>query len=174
MAHGDLLFYGAHHAPSAISTAEDLEGDASGSWATHVAVMLGGTTALPLVVEAVPPRVVVQMHPDPDLRLVPWRGRYPQPRRDRALAWLQEQTNRHYSWADIISNALRILHLDFGVFDRDAFDCSHLVFSYMTLAGEDWFSGIHVLPESADWVADPQLVTPAKLWRYTQAILHAP
>lgn len=174
---GDLLFYSGSDLPSRVVEAAEVHEGAQeptptrvGWVPSHVAIQIGGTLDVPVVIEAIWPQVLRDTHPGG--QLVSWASRYPQHRRDRALAWVQEQTARHYSAADILSNLTRVLKVDLGVFDRGTFDCSHLAFSYMSLAGEDWVGSGY--PGAADWVANPQVVTPADLWDYTQFVLAHP
>lgn len=187
MAVGDLRFYsGPSPLDRLVDLAERLEGHTPAeARLIHVAVEVGAdppeeaaVTAAPhhpFIVEAVAPHVRDGREQHAAAAVVPWGWRYRQPQRDRAVAWLREQTWRGYGWEDVADHVFHLLGLPVELRDPARMDCSHLVFAYLTLAGEDWVSGARIarLPQAAHWPADPYLVTPADLYRYTRAVCAA-
>lgn len=142
----------------------------------HVGIECGSSDEGRVVtaLEAVWPRVrrgQYDLLGDTHVKRVPWGARYTQPRRDRALAWVEGQVTARdgYGWSDALTNAAHILGVPLSIFQQHGFDCSHLAFVYMTLAGEDWTAANY--PGAADWAAAPQQVNPANLFDYTQYVL---
>lgn len=172
---GDLHFYtGPTLLDHLIDLAERLEGHAPAeAKVSHVAVEVaaGPRPGLPVVVEAVWPQVH-EVARDPGAITIPWGWRYPQAARDRALAWLRDQAGDMYGWEDVADHVFHILAVPVELRDPKRMDCSHLVFAYMTLAGEDWATGARQAryPQAAKWPADPYLVSPADLYRYARAL----
>lgn len=165
----DLLFYhGGHDVTDEVtSLGERLEGQQDSN-IVHVAVITtpGATPDTSTVVEALGPGIRRGMA-GPGGLWVPTGANYDVIRRRDAVDWLRTYAGHQYGWADITDNALRLLHVPAGIFIDGTADCSHLAFAALTLAGQAWTGA------AADWVLQPELVTPALLFAYCRQIVPA-
>lgn len=177
---GDPVFYGPFHgqlhaasgAPVAdrlVSLGEELLASTPAAAqaaprVTHVAVQVDDVATNPLVIEAVPPLISCDIHAGGEI-ITGWAQRYDPDRLEAALKWLADQLDQPYGWADVAAEVCAVLRLPLEVFEARTLDCSHLTVAFLTQAGETWDTSGY--PGAADWVAAPQLVTPADLYGYT-------